>query len=501
MALIQTRFLALLGVLAIFVGMVLSFVIPGIRYYAWIILALGAALVAVAFIFDFKRVRQTITSHQGKFGIGTTVGVSFFFGIIFFFNAISVGYFHRFDFTGLAQFTLTSQSKSALKQLKKPVEIVTFFTPTVPHEVRLYGQFLLDEYKLYSDQLTVRNLDPDLNPDQARQYGLNRFGAMYGSVVFKGEKGKTQVYGPQISAEAEYAFTSAILQVTGSIQKKVYFIKGHGENSIEDDYTKALSGLKENLFKVGEIDLLSSRGIPEDAAALIIPGPDKDLDSKEFKLLSEYLQNKGKLFILLNPNPGESWKKLLSNWWIDIQNGTLIDPASHVAPNIDHPLVPRNQNSFGFTELYFPGATGLIPRKDSPKDLQIQPMAWTSKKSWMKEDFVSGSEPDFDKDKDKKGPFALGVIINRAETRIVVITDSDFASNKHFYNGNNSDLFLNIISLLAEDKKIISVDRKVLPQRRLLLSPEQVRFVHLSSIGLFPLFLLAIGGYIRWRRR
>ena len=135
MALIQTRFLALLGVLAIFVGMVLSFVIPGIRYYAWIILALGAALVAVAFIFDFKRVRQTITSHQGKFGIGTTVGVSFFFGIIFFVNAISVGYFHRFDFTGLAQFTLTSQSKSALKQLKKPVEIETLFTPTVPHEV------------------------------------------------------------------------------------------------------------------------------------------------------------------------------------------------------------------------------------------------------------------------------------------------------------------------------------------------------------------------------
>ena len=497
----QTRFLALLGVAAIFAGMVLNFVMPGIRYYAWVILALGAALVAVAFIFDFRRVRQTITSHQGKFRVGTTVAVSLFFGIIFFFNAISVGYFHRFDFTGLAQFTLTSQTKKALKQLEKPVEIITFFTPTIPHQVRLYGQFLLDEYKFYSEQLTIRNLDPDLNPDQARQYGLNRLGAMYGSVVFKGEEGQTQVYGPQISAEAEYAFTSAILQVTGSIQKKVYFIKGHGENSIEGDYSKARSGLKENLFKVGEIDLLGSKGIPEDAAVLVIPGPVKDLDSKEFNLLNDYLQNKGKLFILLNPNPGESWKKLLSSWWIDIQNGTLVDPASHVAPNIDHPLVPRNQNSFGFTELYFPGAAGLLPKKDVPEDLQIQPLAWTSKKSWMNKDFVSGSEPEFDKNKDKKGPFALGVIINRAETSIVVIADSDFAANKHFYNGNNSDLFLNIINHLAADQKIISVDRKVLPQRRLLLSPEQVRFVHLSSIGLLPLLLLAIGAYIRWRRR
>ena len=164
----RTSILALMGLATLFVGMVLNFVMPGIRYYAWVILALGAALVSVAFIFDFRRVRQTITSHQGKFGVGTTVGVSLFFGIIFFVNAISVGYFHRLDFTGLAQFTLTSQTKRSLKQLEKPVEIITFFTPTIPHQVRLYGQSLLDEYKLYSDQLTLRNLDPDLNPDQAR---------------------------------------------------------------------------------------------------------------------------------------------------------------------------------------------------------------------------------------------------------------------------------------------------------------------------------------------
>ena len=497
----QTRFLALLGVVAIFAGMVLNFVMPGIRYYAWVILALGAALVAVAFIFDFRRVRQTITSHQGKFGVGTTVGVSLFFGIIFFVNAISVGYFHRFDFTGLAQFTLTSQTKRALKQLEKPVEIITFFSPTIPHQVRLYGQFLLGEYKLYTDQLTLRNLDPDLNPDQARQYGLNRFGAQYGSVVFRGETGQTQVYGPQIVGEAEHAFTSAILQVTGTQQKKIYFLTGHGENSLQSDYSKAKFGLKENLFKVDEIDLLGSKGIPGDAAVLVIPGPVKDLDSKEFNILSDYLQDEGKLLILLNPNPGESWKKLLSSWWIDIQNGTLVDPASHVAPNIDHPLIPRNQNTFSFTELYFPGAAGLLPQKSLPESVKIQPLAWTSRKSWLGKDFSSGEEPQFDPQQDQLGPFAIGVMVNKGGTSIVVIGDSDFATNKHFYNGNNSDLFLNIINRLAADKEIISVDRKVLPARRLLLSPEQVRFLHVSSIGLLPFLLLIIGGYVRWRRR
>ena len=497
----KTSILALLGLVALSVGLVLSFVMPGIRYYAWIILALGAALLAVAFIFDFRRVQNALSSHQGKFGVSTTVGVSLFFGVILLANAISVGNFHRFDFTGLAQFTLTSQTKEALQALEKPVEIVTFFSPTVPPQVSMQGRFLLDEYQLYSDQLTRRNLDPDLNPDQARQYGLNRIGAQYGSVVFKSDEGQIQVYGPQIVREAEHAFTSAILQVTGTRQKRIYFLTGHGEHSIQKDYSKARGGLKDNLFLVGELDLLNGFGIPQDAASLVIAGPNKDLDNREIKLLNDYLKKDGKLLMLLNPDPPESWKQLLSEWWIDVPAGTLIDLGSHVAPNLDHPLVPRNQNSFGFTEIYFPGAAGLIPQKGLPESVNIQPLAWTSRKSWVEKDFASGEDPQFDKLKDQPGPFAISALINKGGTSIVVIGDSDFATDKHFYNGNNSDLFLNTLNRLAAQTEVISVDRKVLPARRLLLSPEQVRFLHVSSIGLLPFLLLIIGGYVRWRRR
>ena len=92
-------------------------------------------------------------------------------------------------------------------------------------------------------------------------------------------------------------------------------------------------------------------------------------------------------------------------------------------------------------------------------------------------------------------------MINKGGTSIVVFGDSDFNTDKHFYNGNNSDLFLSIVNQLAAETEIISVDRKVLPARRLLLSPEQVRFLHVSSIGLFPFLILIIGGYVRWRRR
>ena len=138
------------------------------------------------------------------------------------------------------------------------------------------------------------------------------------------------------------------------------------------------------------------------------------------------------------------------------------------------------------------------------------PLVWTSPESWLEKKFVSGEEPDFDGEADRKGSLAIGVSVSinggdRAdgskETRLVVMGDSDFASNRHFRNGGNSGLFLTSVNWLAAGEDIISVDRKVLPLRQLILDPEEARFLHFSSIGLLPLLLLLAGGYMWWRRR
>ena len=506
----QTAIIALLGLASLFIGWLLMFILPGIRYFAWGILALGAALMAIAFVIDFRRVRGALVSRRGKFGVSTTVMVSLFVGIILFANAISVGNYHRFDFTGLAKFTLTSQTKDVLAKLEKPVEIVSFFTPSVPFTISSYAKNLLAEYQNYADHLTVREIDPDLHPEQARQYGIDRLGALYGAVVFRSEEGQRQIFGPQIAGEAEHAFTSAILEVTGTRQRKAYFLTGHGESSIHQDYNRARSGLRDNLFQVGELDLIATPSIPEDAAVLVIAGPQKPLVSSEFEILKAYLKNNGRVFLLLNPNPPKEFSQLLSDWWIDIENGILIDPTSYVAPNKDNPLVPRTRNSFQLAETYFPGVTAVFPREVIPESVVILPLIWTSQESWIEKEFIFGEEPVFNEQVDRKGPMAIGVLVSTASadkteatkgTRLIVIGDSDFASNRHFQNGNNSDLFLSAVNWLTAGEEIISVDRKVLVTRRLLLNPEQARFLHISSMGLLPLLLLAAGGYVWWHRR
>lgn len=506
----QTAPLALAGLATLFLGFVLRLILPGLSAYAWGILAVGVALLAAAVVFDFRRVKGALSSRRGRFGVGTTVKASLFAGIVVLANAISVGTYHRFDFTSLAQFTLTSQTKDVLAGLDEPVEVVTFFGSTVSAALSGYARNLLAEYQNYSDRLTVRDVDPDLSPDQARQYQVDELGVQYGVAVFQGEGGQRQVYGPQISGEAEHAFTSAILEVTGKRQKKVYFLTGHGEGDIGSTFDSAASGLRDDLFMVDTLDLLRTPEIPSDAAVLVVAGPREPLTAGELATMEAFLRGGGRMLVLLDPGTPQGFRQLLAGWGMQFFDGAIVDPASHVAPNQQTVLVPRTQNYFGLPQTYFPGAAALQPAEKTPEGVSIVPLVWSSQSSWLERTVPAGAQPAYDAGTDLKGPWAVGALISAGSVdgsateegmRLAVISDSDFITNQHYRNESNSGLFLTLMTWLATGKEIVSVDRKVLPVRPLVLNPEQVRFLLISSIGLFPLILLLVAGWIAWRRR
>ena len=501
----STSVLAIVGLATLLVAWILGFVMPSIRVITYVIVGLGAALVAAAVVLDFRRVSGALASRRGVFGLGAGAGMALVLGIVLMANAISVRVHHRFDFTGISQFTLTTQTKEVLGELEEPVEVVSFFNPTDPRLLATseYGHSLLAEYRNYTDLLTVR-------PDLARQYRISPAAASLGTMVFVGSAGQRQVFGPQIGFEAEHAFTSAILEVTGTRQRIIYFLTGHGESTISGDYDSARSGLRDNLFQVAQLDLLRFGAVPENAAALVVAGPRQPISANELEILDQYLQQGGRMLLLLNPDPQEELRELLRKWWLDIRDGTLVDPASHVVPNVDNPLVARNRNNLQLTDLYFPGVTAVLPLPDPPDEVQIVPLAWTTPEGWQEQRPFTDAEPQFDPEEDLEGPLAMGALLLRQPpgeddpnltTRLAVLGDSDFAANQHFRNGANSDLFLTLVNQLAYGEEIISVDRKVLPVRRLVLSPEEARFFNLSSAGLLPLLVLIAGALVWWRRR
>jgi len=499
-----------LGLAALVVALIVMLLLPGIRYAAWSILTLGILLLAIAFIMDFRRVTRTLTGRRGMFGIGTTVMASISVGIILLINAISVGNYHRFDTTGLAQFTLTSQTKDALANLKTQVKVTCFFVPNDPYGIRSYATSLLAEYQNNTDKLSVEFVDPEEHPDRARKYGITQ----WQTVAFESGNHRRLVLPYEILEQAEHSFTSAILEVTGTVQKKVYFLTGHGETSISGDYSYARQGLLDNLYRVGTLDLIANPSIPEDIAALIIVAPRRALTGGEFELIKQYLRAGGWVLFLLNPDSPEDMKQLLSAWGVDVQKGTLIDPASYAAPSVSSPTVPSARDLFQLPVVYFPEATSITPQPKVPKSIELRPLAWTTKESWLENNFDPNKPPVFDEGADTKGPFALAVLITTAlpekpeeqtaafkDTRIIAIGDSDFASNQHFYNGNNGEFFLNAVNLLTAGKELISIERKVLPFRRLVASQEVVNVIRYSSIGLLPVLVLVAGGIVWWRRR
>ncbi len=533
----QTTLIAVLGLVSLFIGWVLMFVLPENRLAAWGILAVGAILLATAVIIDYRRVGRALVSRRGKFGTGTTMMISIFIGIILLVNAISVGSYHRFDFTGLAQFTLTSQTKDVLQKLDTPVQAILFTTPDDPFAN--YITNLLTEYQFNAEQLSIEFIDPEVRPEAAREYGIT----IYPTVVFETEHGYRLVLpyeiirllGEQVAIEAEHAFTSAILEVTGIVQKKVYFLTGHGEANIYSDYNSAWQGLLDNLYQVETLNLADTPSIPEDCAALIIAGAQKPLTLSEVNIINDYLTNGGGALVLANPSSPTGIKLLLLYWGIILGDGIIIEPTEYVVPSKDTPQVPGTRNQMGLLTAYFPGTTYFPGATPITPDLQFEQvldtdpqtgmtwerwvseettlqmatLLWTSDESWLDNDFDPTKEPEFSEEVDIQGPLRLGFLVfapppdeaGEQGPHLIVIGDSDFASNKHFVNVDNGNFFLSSVNWLAAGEEVITIHRAAVPFRRLIIGPEAETFIKFSSMGLLPLLILVIGGIIWWRRR
>ncbi len=513
-------------------------ILPGIRFAAWMLLGFGLLLLAAALILDLRRVGRAVAGRRGRLGAGSAASVAIFIGITVFVNAISLDRYGRFDFTGVAQFTLTQKTRDVLAALQSPVQVLFFATPQDPPAVTGYLNHLLAEYQTHAPRISLKSVDPEEHPEQARRYGVTA----YPTVVFENGKNRRAVPWVRIlvpaaqdyAMEAEPAFTAAILEVTGTRQKKIYFLSGHGEADVDGDYSRAREALGDSLYDVQKLDLAGGADVPRDAAALVIAGPQKALAGNEFEAVQKHLKNHGRALILLNPGFPRQFNDLLSPWDVRLEEGTVLDPSSYLAPARDHAMVPRGRNFFALPNTYFPGAAPVLPaagytarplatapgeapqvvwtRNDSP--IQMLSILRTSPESRVERESDS-RKTRADSRPDLHGPFNLGLFITvpaarggerkgpegTENFRLAVFGDSDFAANRHFSNVANAELFLRAVHWTAEGSELIRIERKVVPFRRLVAGPEAIRFIRVSCVALLPALFLAAGMIAWWRRR
>jgi ABC-type uncharacterized transport system involved in gliding motility auxiliary subunit len=87
------------------------------------------------------------------------------------------------------------------------------------------------------------------------------------------------------------------------------------------------------------------------------------------------------------------------------------------------------------------------------------------------------------------------------QSRLAVFGDADFASNEYMEISANGDLFLNVISWLAEDADLISVRAKDPEVRSITLTAAQSKLIFLATVVFFPMATLMFGAAIWFKRR
>jgi ABC-type uncharacterized transport system involved in gliding motility auxiliary subunit len=90
----------------------------------------------------------------------------------------------------------------------------------------------------------------------------------------------------------------------------------------------------------------------------------------------------------------------------------------------------------------------------------------------------------------------------QAQSRLVVIGSSGFATDGVFAQQLNGDVFLNSVSWLSQqDDQVLAIRPNEMTNRRIVMSPQQQMTVALVSVALLPLIGFGAAAGVWWRRR
>lgn len=471
--------------------------------YRWIPaagLALGAALLALAALGRPAEVRRALTGRQARYGSNTVAMSLMVLAILALVNFLANRHHARWDLTNTKQYSLSGQTIQILKDLKDPIKVTAFFSPTDSTQATFKDLFA--EYMYHTDKLSLEIVDPDQKPAVARQYGITS----YGTIVFERGARRQDTFGTD-----EQSITSAILKVSREEQKGIYFITGHKERDpegYEDGFSAIKSLLEKNNYTVGALNLAMTSTIPSDAAALVIAGPQMTYAEEERKTLASYLDGGGKLMVLLDPAVGADLNPVLEPYGVRFRNDLVVDLYSSFFGDPLTPLTTRYPYSMitkdmtGLTS-FFPYARSVERLGSTPEGVTITELVTTSDQSWGETNLTQRQvQQDAN---DTSGPLMLAAQVQKGNTRLVLVGDSDFAANSVLNSVRgafgNADLFVNAVNWLAEEESLIAIGPKSPDVRTVFLTPAQMRLILYTSALVLPAMVLVIGLVVWWRRR
>ncbi len=479
-----------------------------------ICLALVVIGLAVFAVLDPGKVRQALTGRQARYGSNALVVTLAVLGILGVITYVAYQNDKRWDLTEDKTNSLAPETLDTLDQLTDPVSVVAYYTNRMNSDST---RLLLENYARNSDgKFSFEFIDPEADPIAAQNAGITQDGTI---ILAMGERKQ------QVTFADEQRLTSALVKLISGETKIVYFLTGHGEKSPEDtsdsSYSTARTKLQAKNYSVKMLNLLTDSAIPEDADALIIAGPTNPILAGEMEMIAAFIDNGGAAIIMEEPmvltNMGGSEDVvadyLSQVWGINLGNDIILDPNGQQLVQqaliavggafASHAIVPAELQSQIFL---FQGARSVSASDSTGSSTQVEVIK-TGNQAWAETNLAALNDGTINPDEGVDIVGSVPIVVTGMNTatngRIVVVGDSDFASNTFQTAYGNPDLFINMVDWVVGQENLINLTPKSTTTRTLNLPaiPYFTGFMYLVAIVLIPGAILVAGIVVFIRRR
>ena len=455
---------------------------------------------------------QLLKARQTRYAAYAAVYIVVVLAVITVANVLGDRYSKSYDATSNKRYSLSEQTAKIVKGLKQDATI-TYYDQSTRFQ---QGKDTLDQYANLSHKIHVNYVDPDKNPQSARQAGIKNYGTAVVQVGDRKEEAKSMT---------EEGITGAFIRDLKNNTRTVCFVAGSGEHQIDDSERNGYSLFKELLakdeYQAKSINLLEKAEIPEVCTVLVVGGPTGDYVQPQVDAIKKYVENGGRALFMLDPPlklgraeiaDNDALTNLLTSWGVNPQKDLILDmnPVGQligVGPQValvsqysTQPIVSEMKG----TTTGFPIARSLDIKSTDKSTVE---KLFDSSETSVATTNLSSAEVNVNDPKNKKGAATIAAAgtyktgKENSQGRFLVVGSSSWAANSFINFNGNRDLALNAMNWLSSDEDLISIRPKDHEDRRITMTRAQMSWVRTTSQFLLPLFVLVAGVSVWWKRR
>ena len=283
--------------------------------------------------------------------------------------------------------------------------------------------------------------------------------------------------------------------------------------------------LQRQNLKLESLNFATVQAIPETAKAVAIIGPKMDYSERDLKLLTEYWEKKGRIFVAISTNGGKTPNL---DGWLAARG---VKPQQDLVLNVQNlgglaaqmPLVGEIQGGSPITKeleragLQIFGAAQSIEldkTKETTERSKLTALIISDASFWGEVDYMGGGRqnvPTFDPKRDHQGPLTLAASVEKGASqdplvkletaRLVFFGTGDFLSNRGLQMApEGATLATNVFNWLLNRENLIAIPPKAKERVSYSLKEEQLGKIAQWVCLYIPLMIAIFGLYHLWWR-